>query len=198
MDQISRKEAIRSGAPRYFTGRPCRNGHISCRNTSTRKCLECHRTESTARYHRNIEKERDRSKRYHAANKEKRKEQRAIYYLENRDAIFEKHKEWMGKNREKWDAYIEANKHMLCFYSSQYRARKLNATPPWITAEDLQRIAEIYEQAKTITEQTGIEHHVDHIIPLKGKSISGLHIPENLQILTKEDNLKKSNQWAAQ
>tara|TARA_Y100000296_G_C5120234_1_gene229990 strand:+ start:50 stop:664 length:615 start_codon:yes stop_codon:yes gene_type:complete len=68
-----------------------------------------------------------------------------------------------------------------------------DATPHWLTEEHHNMIKLIYKQAKQLTETTGIEHHVDHIVPLRGKKISGLHVPWNLQILTKRENLKKSN-----
>ncbi len=75
-------------------------------------------------------------------------------------------------------------------FVNKYRTRKLNAMPTWA---DQERIKHIYWMCNLITKITGIEHHVDHIIPLQGEDVCGLHVPENLQILTAEENLRKGN-----
>ena len=55
------------------------------------------------------------------------------------------------------------------------------------------QITKIYKNCLKISEQTGVQHHVDHIIPLKGKEVCGLHVPWNLQILTATENISKNN-----
>lgn len=67
------------------------------------------------------------------------------------------------------------------------------ATPKWLTSDQIQQIKDVYIQAANLSRSSGIPHQVDHIIPLRGKSFSGLHVPWNLQILTAEENQKKNN-----
>ena len=65
----------------------------------------------------------------------------------------------------------------------------------WLSKEDRIKIGEIYKKAADLTKSTGIKHEVDHIIPLKGENVSGLHVPSNLRIITKIENRKKYNKF---
>lgn len=67
------------------------------------------------------------------------------------------------------------------------------ATPTWA---DMDAIAEVYIKARRLTRATGTEHHVDHIVPLRGRTVNGLHTAENLQIITGRENRMKSNSTA--
>ena len=69
------------------------------------------------------------------------------------------------------------------------------ATPSWLTKEHKQMIKQKLEIAKRLTETTGIPHVVDHIAPVQGKNISGLHVPWNMQVITMRQNAKKSNKF---
>ena len=71
-----------------------------------------------------------------------------------------------------------------------------NATPEWLTEEHKDQIRELYRDAQDLRWLNEESLHIDHIIPLQGKNVSGLHVPWNLQILTSSKNLEKSNHYA--
>jgi hypothetical protein len=72
----------------------------------------------------------------------------------------------------------------------KYHAAKMHRIPPWA---DMQAIKMFYEIARRVTQCTGIRFEVDHIVPLRGKHVSGLHLPNNLQVIPKSANCKKHN-----
>ena len=76
--------------------------------------------------------------------------------------------------------------------NAKRRATKLNATPAWA---DLAKIQKMYYACQQISEATGILHHVDHIVPLQGKSVCGLHVEYNLRIIPATENLSKANKF---
>lgn len=104
------------------------------------------------------------------------------YYYENKDSIYEAGKKWK-----------ELNKDKTISYKAQRRAKKLKATPSWLTKEQKQQIQSFYKESRCLKLSTGIPHCVDHIIPLQGENVCGLHVPWNLQILTESENCSKSN-----
>lgn len=98
-------------------------------------------------------------------------------------------KEWRDKNRVHYQMYMRTA-------VAKRKARKLQAIPAWA---DSKKIDAIYKECSRLTKETGIEHHVDHIYPLKNKYLCGLHVETNLQIITAEENLKKGNRsWPGQ
>lgn len=76
---------------------------------------------------------------------------------------------------------------------TKYRERAVQATPPWMWKLYGKQIDVIYNRCASISEKTGIPHHVDHIYPLAGKTSSGLHVPWNLQIIPASMNGRKRN-----
>jgi 5-methylcytosine-specific restriction endonuclease McrA len=74
-------------------------------------------------------------------------------------------------------------------------AARLKRTPPWLNKNQLEQIKQFYQEAKELETSTGIKHHVDHIVPLQGENVSGLHVPWNLQVLTAAENCSKNNSF---
>jgi 5-methylcytosine-specific restriction endonuclease McrA len=82
------------------------------------------------------------------------------------------------------------NKAAYIANACKREADKLRATPAWA---DYKLMLTFYERAEEMTRTTGIEHHVDHIVPLRSRRVCGLHSHHNLQVLTAEQNLRKGN-----
>jgi 5-methylcytosine-specific restriction endonuclease McrA len=68
------------------------------------------------------------------------------------------------------------------------------ATPKWLTRRQKGEIRQLYQIAMTMTQTTGEQYVVDHIVPLRSEFVCGLHVPWNLRVITREENLAKSNQ----
>ncbi len=98
------------------------------------------------------------------------------------------------KNKEKIadynKRYKEQNPHIYAAAAMARYTRLRNALPEWA---DLDEIRDFYEKAKRLTSETGVKYQVDHIIPLQGDNVCGLHVPWNLQVITKSENVRKSN-----
>ena len=139
------------------------------------------------------------------------KEYFAEYRAKNRDTLREYKRAWRAANqekqRQKTAEYYKLNQEKIKQYQLEYKKKhpaKINAlgrkrkhgknkrTPIWLTDIDYERIETQYKLSDILTKLTGQRYHVDHIIPLHGKLVSGLHVPSNLQVIPAIDNLKKA------
>jgi hypothetical protein len=151
----------------YFTGRPCKRGHIAKRLVSNKTCVECAYT------HRRSHPEYDQT----ADAKRRGTETRR---LQKRNAE--------NKRRQRADVKAARAAERMKRIADQKQR-----TPVWVNLQD---IKDVYSAAAVVGRITGIKRHVDHIIPLMGRLVSGLHIAENLQILTARENLSKGASFA--
>ena len=185
MEIVSRKEALERGLKRYFTGKPCKNGHIAERFVSNGRCVECAHECGRDWRAANPERVREYWREYRAANADSLREYMREYRAANADSL----REYEREQNRKWKA---ANPEKCAAHGAARRARRLKPTPAWA---DLSEIEKFYNLARRLMETTGEEHHVDHIIPLQGRRVCGLHVETNLQVLTAADNLAKGNRF---
>ncbi len=183
----TRAEAKSTGAKYYFTGEPCKHGHVALRKTKG-ACVECLKVEWQ-----------------HAA------EKRAGYFSEynKKETVKEKKHEWYQANKEKViaaantrpaevlrqyrNAWKQNNLVQVRADTKARRRKHRQATPPWLSRKHKSEIRQIYQIAITMTKTTGEQYVVDHIVPLRSDTVCGLHVPWNLRVITQEENLAKSN-----
>ena len=127
------------------------------------------------------------NKAYHAANRERLCEEARARYHANRERC-------RAQQNEYHKRYYQENKPKILAKTAKRRGIQLQRTPPWAC---LDRIEEVYELAELATEVSGVQYHVDHIVPLQGATVSGLHIYENLQVIPATENLSKGNKYDA-
>ena len=140
---------------------------------------------------------------YRKANREKLNTQLKEWRSTRMEKVRADNRAWYEANKEDKrlsyraanKAWREDNKDKLNAKHAKRRAAKLNRTPGWLTKEDLGKIKELYKEAQKLREETGEEWHVDHIIPLQGENISGLHVPDNLQVIKATENTSKGNRY---
>lgn len=214
MQATSPKEAKALGASRYFTGVPCRNGHVAERRAGDRGCVACDQTKRTRHYYgdredylrkqrlrqeANRESCREASARWRSNNREVIAEYNKAYKTEHRDMLSAYDRERRAANpekqREQQRAWVERNRGQKNALSAARRARIKQAMPPWLTSDDKAAIKALYDHAAELSRSTGTKHHVDHIIPLNGELVSGLHVPGNLRVITASENSRKRNKF---
>lgn len=127
-----------------------------------------------------------RQKEYRKENKNKTNELAKTYRNKNRDNFLNTLKKYRQSLR---------GKAVKASLQQKRRASQLNRTPNWLSEDDFWLIQEVYELASLRTKLTGVQWHVDHIVPMQGTIVSGLHCPENLQVIPSIANVSKNNKW---
>lgn len=119
------------------------------------------------------------------------------YYLKDREKVIARTKQWKIENKEAdklhTKKYRDRNKGKRNALTAKRRASKLQATPKWLTKEQLDDIRQIYQDVQDIQWLAEEKLSVDHIIALQGENVCGLHVPWNLQILTLKEKCQKGN-----
>ncbi len=158
------------------------------------ECKSC----STARYMKwareNPEAARSNTKEWVARNRERKRASDRQWRAQNYERHTAAYRRWRSLNPRDRSEYkkqwYENNRDRYRSYNAKRRAQIFRACPSWV---DHASIIDVYEEAVRLTQETGLPHEVDHIVPLQNKNVCGLHVPWNLQVLPKTLNRAKSN-----
>ena len=154
MKIISRQQAIAQKLTRYYTGLPCKHGHVTEKLLSNRTCVECKRLDKI---------------------------------------IWGNQPHVKAASIARANAYNKAHPEKQLARTRKRQAALLKRVPAW--DPDAHLIVAKYQLAAMLSQASGTPHHVDHIIPLQGKKVSGLHTFANLRVIPGSDNVKKSNKF---
>lgn len=160
---------------RYFYNRAASGDGLSS------KCSEC---------------DRNASKKWRTKNPEKAKAIRTRWCLANNERNLLNISAWRKKNpinvARASLKYRKKNAAYYAFKLATRRAAQKNAIPKWA---NMFFISEIYDLSKKRTDATGLKWNVDHIVPIQSKLVCGLHVENNLQVITERDNFEKKNHY---
>jgi len=194
----------------YFTGEPCRNGHIAPRRVSDKRCVECKSAKDRRNYERYAEVRKAAASAYYYANHEAAKEYRREYFQKNREqGLLDRKANWAA-NRERYlerkrakaatpeekarrAAKRKEDAHKYRGYEQKRRARLKNAIPKWYGELDDLVFQEAAELCDRRERATGIPWDVDHMIPMLARRASGLHCATNVQVIPTLLNRRKNN-----
>lgn len=158
--------------------------------TKTKQCVGCKEEKTMSMFGKN----KSQKDGLHYYCKECRKTHSRNYYEKNKERIDDKNKAYYHENKEKWADYCkrwaENNRGVMAAASAKYRAFKSRADYSEKEAVDY-----VYYAAKVIEKVYGTKWHVDHIVPLQGENVCGLHVSYNLQLLSPSDNCRKGNRF---
>jgi hypothetical protein len=176
------KEARAIGEKFYLSSKPCLRGHVAPRRADNGTCTACSK---------------EKNNRWRALNRETIRQCNPRYYRANTAKVRAINGAWAERNPERRKegrrAFYLANKAMYRAYTT-LRRRAIRQSPAWArTPDHLARVKAIYEEAAALTRDMGVLHHVDHIVPLRGKNVCGLHVYWNLRVVPATENWSKYN-----
>ena len=163
---MTRSEALAAGKSTYWTGKPCKHGHVAERYVASKTCCQCSNANA------NKAKLNDRAK-----------------YVASSVAWGRANPDRLAEYQRRKNAQRPAQRN---FWTANYRSAKDKRMPPWLNDAEQFELECVYTYCAALR-QVGLDYHVDHVIPLRGQRVSGLHVPWNLQVIPGRENTSKGN-----
>ena len=216
-------EAREIGHNLYFTGVPCAKKHLTYRYVASRTCAECVKikvkttaTVGGGNARRWAKKTPEQLAAIYARRKdyydktrlirqeEKLRSHRKLMqdpmYVAARNAKTAAYRARNGRSPERSNPEVKRRYKQTIngrantqAHDAKRRAAKMHRTPVWLTEDDFWLMEQAYDLAALRTKMFGFSWHVDHVIPLQGRYVSGFHVPGNLQVIPGAENLSKAN-----
>jgi hypothetical protein len=160
-------------------------------------CKLCRKEAVLARYYADHEKGKERLRVAHSNKLAKNPKWYAELYARIREKDLATSKisyvKYGEQRKAKQRLWSKTNRGTANALSKRYKLKKRNATPAWLSEFDLLAMKCKYQVAAMLNKHGVEAWHVDHIVPIRGKDVCGLHVPWNLQVIPAKDNLAKSN-----
>ncbi len=167
---------MQEGLRHYFTGKPCKNGHLEKRLVNCGTCMACSR---------------EKSLRYHYAHPQKAAE-KARSFLGNNPGYVEENRAKINAASKKYRA---ENTDLCTMRVAKLKLAKRRAVPGWFNEFDELVIQEAHRLCRVRKIATAVNWEIDHIVPISGKNVCGLHVAENVRVITASENRRKSNKY---
>ena len=203
MKKLTRQEAKIAGISRCFGSACSKHPDLDGERYVSGSCVACATEHIKASRKANPERTKAHQAKSHLRVKStpelkaKKNAQDAAYRQANKEKCTATIRQWREKNRALSNSYVRKakakNPAIVLANTVKRRLAKLHRTPFWLTTEDHWMIEQAYELAAVRAKLFGFSWHVDHVIPLQGKFVSGLHTPYNLQVIPGVENVRKSN-----
>lgn len=164
-------------------------------------CKDCRKARTHQNYHSDLETKRAESRETYRKRRQRNPDLGKIAYAKHREDSLLRSREYYKKHRDRLIRaaidWAKSNKGMANANKKAYKASKQRACPRWVRQDDelMWLMQEAYSLATLRTQMLGFPWHVDHKIPLRGKTVSGLHVPWNLAVIPGSENCSKSNKF---